>query len=134
MKIVLMILSSILATISDAQKRMPESDSLLVGTWKGTSICQVRPSACKDEIAVYHISRSDSSTYHIVMNKVVNEKEEDMSAGDYAFDANKKTLTYWDEQHKIVWTFHVIGDRMEGTLVYQNKIYRIIKLNKSLSN
>jgi len=129
-----MILSSILATISDAQKRMPESDSLLVGTWKGTSICQVRPSACKDEIAVYHISRSDSSTYHIVMNKVVNEKEEDMSAGDYAFDANKKTLTYWDEQHKIVWTFHVIGDRMEGTLVYQNKIYRIIKLNKSLSN
>ena len=124
----------ILSSITHAQAKTHD-DSLLVGTWKGTSICQVRPSPCNDEIAVCHLtSNHTKNSYHIVMNKVVNEKEEDMGVGDYIFDAGKKTLSYWDEQHKIAFTFHVIGDRMEGTLVYQNKIYRIIKLSKANNN
>ena len=126
----LLIIFSILA---HAQAK-PHDDSLLIGTWKGTSICQVRPSPCNDEIAVYHIRRTDSNTYHIVMNKVVKEKEEDMGQGDYTFDADRKTLSYRDEQYKTTWNFHVSGDRMEGTLLYQNKIYRIIKLSKAEGN
>jgi hypothetical protein len=110
-------------------------DSLLVGTWKGTSICQVRPSPCNDEIAVYHImGNHKQNSYHIVMNKVVNEREEDMGAGDYSFDPVRRTLSYWDGQHKIALNLHVTGNRMEGTLLYQDKIYRIIKLTKAEGN
>jgi hypothetical protein len=110
-------------------------DLLLIGTWKGTSICQIKPSACRDEAAAYHITKRDNSnTYHIVMNKVINGKEEDMTEYDYSFDGAKKTLTAVDEKHKIVWTFHVKADKMEGTLASisdPNKIYRIIKLSKT---
>lgn len=112
-----------------------QDDSLLIGTWKGTSICQVRPSPCNDEVSVYHITRNDrENSYHVVMNKVINDKEEDMAAYDYYFDVSSKTLSCWDEQHKIAWKFHLSGRRMEGTLVYQEKVYRIIKLMRVDSN
>jgi len=115
-----------------AQSRLSHDDSLLIGTWKGTSICQVRPSPCNDEISVCHITKANKpSTYHIVMNKVINEKEEDMAVNDYSFDAPSKTLSCWEDKYKITITLHVIDNRMEGTLVYQNKVYRIIKLSKA---
>ena len=31
-----------------------------VGTWRGTSVSLVRPSACKDEIVVYRIARTNA--------------------------------------------------------------------------
>lgn len=67
-------------------------------------------------------------------NKVVSDKEEDMGAYDCTFDGKSKTLSCWDEQNKIAWKFQVTDHRMEGTLVYQGKIYRIIKLAKAGSN
>lgn len=46
------------------------NDSLLLGTSKGSSICQVRPSACNDEIAIYHITKgTKTNIYHMTMNK-----------------------------------------------------------------
>ena len=135
MKIVFVIALSIFAALSRAQEIRTANDSLLIGTWKGTSICQIRPSACNDEIAVYHITKGDrANTYHMLMNKVVNEKEEEMGTLDYDFDVAKQTLSSSDHEFKTVWNFHVAGNRMEGTLVYQNKIYRIIKLSKSANN
>ncbi|HET9826524.1 MAG TPA: hypothetical protein VFP87_14390 [Chitinophagaceae bacterium] len=115
--------------ITCGQANLPDS---LAGTWEGKSICQIRPSPCNDEIAVYHITRTDKpNTYHIVMNKVVDGKEEDMAEYDYHFDLASKTLSCWDDAHKIAWTFHVTGNHMEGTLTFQNKIYRIIRLTRS---
>lgn len=120
--------------VSHAQKKLDDA-LLLVGTWKGTSICQVRPSPCNDEISVYHIMESPKpNIYRVVMNKVVNDKEEDMATYDYYYDASTKILSCWDEKHKIAWKFHVTGNRMEGTLVYQDKVYRIIRLSKVESN
>jgi phage repressor protein C with HTH and peptisase S24 domain len=89
----------------------------LVGTWKGTSICQIKPSACNDEIAVYYVSKTDkANVYHMIMNKVVNGKEEDMGVLDYTFDAKAETLVCYDKKYNLLWTFHVKGDSMEGTL------------------
>ena len=125
-------LATILATISYAQKRLSANDSLLIGTWKGTSICQVRPSPCNDEIAVHHITKGERpNTYHMVMNKVVNEKEEEMGAFDYDFDAPKQILSYRDPERNTVWNFKVGDHQMDGTLVYKDQLYRIIKLTKA---
>ena len=109
------------------------NDSLIVGTWKGTSICQIITSPCHDEIAVYHITKGEQpGTYHFVMNKVVKEKEEDMAVLDYVFDAKAGTYTNSDEGRRATWSFKVKGDSMEGTLYYRGQLYRIIKLKRSL--
>ncbi len=104
----------------------------LIGTWKGTSICQVRPSPCNDEIAAYHITKEvKPGVYHMVMNKLVNGKEEDMGVGDYSFSAADKTLTYVDEKRNFSVKFNVKGNTMEGTMLVKNVVYRIIKLEKA---
>ncbi|HYK45069.1 MAG TPA: hypothetical protein VEV83_07870, partial [Parafilimonas sp.] len=48
------------------------------GVWKGTSLCQVKPSACHDESVVYHISKKSANLYTIQANKIVNDAEVDM--------------------------------------------------------
>lgn len=107
------------------------NDSLLTGTWKGSSICQVRPSPCTDEIAVYHISKGEKpGTYHIAMNKLVNGVEEDMADYIYTFNAADHSLFAYYEKHKITWKFNVKGRTMEGTLTSGKTLYRVIKLKK----
>ena len=132
MKIVLIMLSSVLAIATHAQKNVSANDSLLIGTWKGTSICQVKSSPCHDEIAVYHITRgAEPNTFHMQMNKMVNGKEEEMGPLDYNFDATKQTLSCQDHQYNTVWNFKVSNNRMEGTLTSNHQLYRIIKLTKA---
>jgi hypothetical protein len=107
------------------------NDTLITGTWKGTSLCQVKNSPCHDEIAVYHVSKGDKpGTYHFVMNKIVNGKEETMGALEYTYDATAGTLTNLDTIRKIIWKFKVKDRTMEGTLFYKKELYRIIKLSK----
>ncbi len=107
------------------------NDSLLVGTWKGTSICQVRPSACNDEIAVYHITKTAKpNIYHMVLNKLVNGKEEDMGENDFIFDPADNSLFCYMEKYKVTIKFTVKGKDMDGTLHSGNTLYRIIKLKK----
>jgi hypothetical protein len=43
---------------TQAQTGLVKIDTLLIGTWKGTSICQVKNSPCHDENVVYHISKN----------------------------------------------------------------------------
>jgi hypothetical protein len=131
MKIFLTTVLLIAVAVTHSQEAKVTNDSLL-GTWKGTSICQVKPSPCNDEIAVYHIAKgAKPNTYHIVASKVINEKEEEMGAFDYDFDASKQVLSYRDHQRNVVWTFKVGNHRMDGTLVYNDQVYRIIKLTKT---
>ncbi len=114
-----------------AQGKLSPGDSLLPGVWKGNSICQIKSSPCHDEIAVYHISSSGKpNLYHMLMNKLVNGVEEEMGTLDYIYDPAGNSLTSIDEKHKTTWRFTVKGKNMEGTLVYQDKLYRVIKLKK----
>jgi hypothetical protein len=104
----------------------------LIGTWKGTSICQVKPSPCNDEIAMYHITKEiKPGIYHMVMNKVVNGKEEDMGVGDYSFSVADNSLTYVDEKRNFMVKLTIKRNMMEGSMVVKNVIYRIIKLEKA---
>lgn len=108
------------------------TDSLLVGTWRGTSICQVHPSPCHDEISVCHISKGPSpDSFHIVMNKVINGKEEDMGVLNYRFDPKDNSLFGYESQFHVTIKLVVNGNKMEGVLLDRNKVvYRVIRLTK----
>jgi len=107
-------------------------DTLLAGTWKGRSICQVRLSPCHDEVAVYHISKTGGeNNYHVLMNKIVKDHEESMAAYVYRYENSTQTLTAFDENHHLTWHFQVKGKNMEGTLVRGDTVFRIIHLQKT---
>ena len=105
----------------------------LVGTWRGTSTCTVRPSPCNDEIAVYYVTRTRPGRYHMLMHKVVGGVEGPMGELDLANDpaAHRLTATTYDRQKRPgIWTFTLDGVRMHGTLVVQGQRYRAIELRR----
>jgi hypothetical protein len=104
----------------------------IIGTWKGTSICQVKNSPCHDETAVYHAIKSEGNTYHFQMNKMVNNKEEEMGETVFTYDTNNKTLdgVTTSPKGKGLWHFVVKGNTMHGTLTVENVLYRVIHLHK----
>ena len=105
------------------------------GIWKGTSLCQVKPSACHDENVVYHISKKSANVYTIQANKIVNGAEEDMGTFDsVVYDETKRTLTFImkDRQGRSnVWLFKLDGMQMHGTLTQEKTLFRIVELKKS---
>ncbi len=107
------------------------NDSLLIGTWKGTSTCQVKPSPCKDEINVYHVSKGDKpNTYRIVANKIVNGIEENMGENDFTFNADDNSLFMYNDKYKISIKLTIKGKTMEGSLYSDKTLYRVINLKK----
>src|SRR5213083_1222295 len=88
---------------SQAQNSLAKVDTLLVGTWKGTSICQVKNSPCHDETVVYHISKNTGvDTFYINASKIVNGAEEEMGIVPCVY--NKKTNQLISTADKGVWT------------------------------
>ena len=109
---------------------------IIEGTWKGTSLCQVKNSPCHDENAIYHISKAaNGKTYTMQMNKIVNGMEEEMGTSDGVYDQAKHTLTTTtnDRQGRVgVWLFKIDGNQMHGTLTIDEKIlYRVIEVKKA---
>jgi hypothetical protein len=101
------------------------------GTWKGTSLCQVKNSPCHDEVVVYHISKHGADkTYEMVANKIVNGKEEDMGALIFTYDDQKKSFVSVDSARAAKWEFKITGNSMKGTLVYKGDLYRIVDVKK----
>lgn len=106
-------------------------NATITGTWKGSSICQVKGSPCHDEIAIYHVSKTDKALqFQFVMNKLVNGNEEDMGVLIYSFDTATNTLTYNDDKRQTAWKFTLKGKTMDGQLFYKGQLYRIIHLEK----
>ena len=105
------------------------------GTWKGTSICQVKDSPCHDEIAIYHASKlPGDNTYRFQMNKMVDGKEVEMGPLDFTYDVNAQTLTAENSsaRGKGVWRFKLTGKTMHGTLTIDNNVvFRVIDLHKA---
>ena len=104
------------------------------GIWKGTSLCQVKQSACHDENVVYRVSKKSANLYTMQAGKIVNGAEEDMGTFDsVVYDELKQTLrfTMKDQQARsAVWLFKIDGMQMHGTLTQGNTLFRIIELKK----
>jgi len=110
---------------SFAQKNQ---DSLITGTWKGTSICQVKNSPCHDETVVCHISRASSDSFHFMMNKMVNGKEEDMGMLTCVLERSSGQIR--STASKGLWTFSIKNGAMDGRLIYEDKLYRVLRMEK----
>src|SRR5258705_7741343 len=109
---------------NQAQTGLAKIDTLLIGTWNGTSICQIKNSPCHDETVVYHISKNRGvDTFYINASKIVNGVEEGM--GILPFVYNKKTKQLTSTAHGI-WTFNIEGGKLEGTLLSHGDLYRKI--------
>jgi len=102
----------------------------LAGNWTGESICQVKPSACRDEKVVYHISTgSDPDHVMVSADKIVDGKAINMGRGEYAYDRTNGTLM--NENDGRMWRFTVKGNSMTGTLTMPDKtLYRRVTLRK----
>jgi hypothetical protein len=97
----------------------------LVGMWRGTSICTpVGKPACHDETVVYHVSPAagqgaaasagDTVRLAVVMNKIVDGKEEEM--GDLVCAYAPRTGLATCPMRGWTWRFQARGDAIRGTL------------------
>ena len=111
-----------------AQKFFERDTSEVAGNWKGSSICQVKNSSCHDEIVEYNILLSDSGTYHMAMNKMVDGKVDFMGELEFAYDAETKTLSATNAGR--IWQFTMRKNIMDGIVLWHDQLYRKIHLEK----
>src|SRR4051812_15388991 len=94
-RLIVFAVASLLAREAVAQSPSQQpAATTVVGTWRGTSLCLVRPSACNDEIVVYRIARThapDSLT--IDARKIVRGEEQEMGVLGCRFTSPNGPLT-----------------------------------------
>jgi hypothetical protein len=100
------------------------------GKWRGSSICTIRDSPCRDEQVVYTVSKPDQAGKHkIQMDKVINGRRELMGTLECVHDKAASTSTC--EMQRGVWKFKIDGNKMEGTLTLTDgRLYRTISVTK----
>jgi len=109
------------------------SQTEIAGVWQGASVCQIKPSACHDEIVVYHIKKKEkANAYSVLMNKIVNGAEEDMATVEATLTTDGKKLEGYDTKWHTHWIFDVDGEKMNGVLLDKDgkTIFRKIKVEK----
>ena len=100
-----------------------------VGVWRGTSLCLVRPSPCKDEVVVYRITRAGDSV-SLDARKIVNAREEEMGVIACRLGARDASLTC--SMPNGVWRFTVRGDSLVGELrLPDNTKFRDVRTARS---
>ena len=86
-----------------------------MGTWRGTSVCLVRPSACNDEIVVYRITpMKTADSLAIDGRKIVRGEEQEMGVLGCRLLPQSGELTCTIPQG--VWHFRVRNDSLTGEL------------------
>ena len=109
---VVLVLACALARESSAQSTAQKS---VVGVWRGTSTCLVRPSACNDESVVYRITptkTADSLT--IDARKIIGGEEQGMGLLSCRLMSQSGQLACAIPHG--VWQFGVHGDTLTGEL------------------
>jgi hypothetical protein len=105
------IITGALARQMPAQAAPPDP----VGTWRGTSLCQVRPSACRDESVVFRIAGTTVRDSLVLDGrKIVDGAEVEMGVLGCRLDAASARLTCPIAQG--VWQFTIRGDSLTGEL------------------
>jgi hypothetical protein len=111
--------------------QVPAAASNPVGVWRGTSLCRVRPSPCKDEIVVYRIARVNASdSLSVDARKIVNGQEQEMGVLRCRSAASGAQLTC--TMPNGVWRFTIRGDSLVGELrLPDNRKYRDVSTARS---
>ena len=129
MNLVAIAVACLLARGASAQTQAPAPNP--VGVWRGTSLCRLRPSACKDESVVYRITRVNASdTLSVDARKIVNGQEEEMGVIPCLPGASVAQLKC--TMPNGVWRFSIRGDSLVGELrLPDNRKYRDISTVRS---
>jgi hypothetical protein len=129
MKTIAFAAACLLATAAFAQA--PAAASNPVGVWRGTSLCRVRPSPCKDEIVVYRLNRVNASdSLSIDARKIVNGKEVEMGVLGCRAAASGSQVTC--TMANGVWHFTIRGDSLVGELrLPDNRKFRDVSAARS---
>ena len=126
--LVFTLMTCLFSESNQAQTNSIAIDTLLIGIWYGSSICQIKNSPCHDESVVYHISKNKGiDTFYVNANKIVNHKEEEMGVLPFVYDT--KTNQFISTAYGL-WTFNIEGSKLEGTLLVRGELYRKIVLHK----
>jgi hypothetical protein len=107
------------------------NNSAILGDWHGTSLCLVKPSACHDEEALYHVKSAPDKPGKLSLqaDKIVNGKPEAMGDADCNYDADKKFLRCDFARGYVELTLE--GDRLEGAMFLMDKTrWRDLKLKR----
>jgi len=127
-------LIAVVAVMALAQRAPAQASARAVtpvGTWRGTSLCLVKPSPCHDEVVVYRITPvkgSDSLSMDAL--KIVNGKEEEMGVLSCAFAAQGASLTC--PLRNGLWRFSVSRDSLVGELrLPDNTKFRDVRTARS---
>ena len=102
----------------------------VIGTWTGTSICQVKNSSCRDEIVVFHFAHGNGNdTYIVRADKIVNGKAIDMGELDFIYNRVGHTLTCAFASG--TWVLVVDSTHIDGTLTTPDKVlYKKLTLTR----
>jgi hypothetical protein len=102
-----------------------------VGVWRGTSLCRVHPSPCKDEIVVYRITRINAThSVSVDARKIVNGQEEEMGVLGCLLDASGTRFTCTNPRG--AFRFTVRGDSLVGEgRLRDNTKYRDVSAARS---
>jgi hypothetical protein len=116
-----------------AKKPGAESDeSLLVGDWRGDSICVVRESPCHDEDSLYHFTKMPGKPgwFSLKADKIVGGHPETMGTLECKYDGKARTLECAVSDRAVL-QFTWEGKEMRGTMTLTDKtLWRKIALKK----
>ena len=110
------VVASLVACGASAQSPARQPAAVIaVGTWRGTSVCLVRLSACNDEIVVYRIARAKAAdSLTVDARKIVRGEEQEMGVLTCRFTPPNGPLTCAIPQG--TWQFFVRNDSLVGEL------------------
>jgi hypothetical protein len=101
-----------------------------VGSWRGMSLCAVRPSACHDEVVVYRITQMEAADrLAIDARKIIRGEEQEMGVLGCRL-VSPTGLTCVVPQG--VWQFSVRKDSLTGELrLKDNTRYRQVRTSRT---
>ncbi len=118
-------------TVIAQTPNQPSTLTTPAGTWRGVSVCLVRPSACNDEIVVYRITPIKvADSVSIDARKIVRGEEQEMGVLGCRFVPLGGQLTCTLPQG--VWHFRVRNDSLTGELrLLDDTRYRDVRTKRS---
>ncbi len=118
------------AAQAQAGKAVQQDSAMLVGDWRGDSICVVRPSACNDEKALYHFKKTDKPNRFLLQaDKIVNGQAEEMGTMECTFAPEKHDVTC--STPRLVVHLTLNGKSLDGTMNRPDgTLWRNISLKK----
>src|SRR3982750_2091027 len=125
------VVASLRARGALAQAPAPSNAANLLGVWRGTSLCLVRPSSCNDESVVFRITQlAAPDSVSIDARKMVNGQEEGMGVLGCGLEPAHARLTC--TMRNGVWHFTVRGDSLTGELRLPNDVkFRDVRVARS---